>query len=332
MDLTIVWIGLIGIAILAYVILDGFDLGLAILFPFFRKRQDRDVMMNSVAPVWDGNETWLILGGGALFAAFPLAYAILMPAVYAPVTAMLLGLIFRGVAFEYRWRTERLRVFWEAAFTGGSFVAALAQGITLGAILQGVDIDGREYSGGWWDWLTPFSLLTGISVVVGYSLLGACWLIMKTRGSLQDKAFRLARWYGIGMLLCIFAVSLATVFLEESYYHRWFDFPAILLTSQIPLLTAIAAFALFWALRKRRDYAPFLIALSLFGLTFAGLMVSIFPYMVPNRITIWDAAAPHSSQLFMLVGAAVLLPIIIAYTAYSYWVFRGKVDPDAGYH
>lgn len=332
MDLTVIWILLIGFAILAYTILDGFDLGVALLFPLFPERADRDVMMNSVAPVWDGNETWLVLGGGALFAAFPLAYAVLMPAVYAPLVAMLLGLIFRGVAFEYRWRTERLRWAWDIAFAGGSLVAALAQGITLGAILQGVEVVDRAYAGGWWDWLTPFSLLTGVSVVAGYVLLGTTWLIMKTEGPLQDRAYKLATPATLATVTCIVAVSLATVLLSENYWHRWFDFPAVLLTAQVPLLVTVVTALLLWALRRRRNYSPFLLSIALFALTFAGLVVSIFPYMVPNRITIWEAAAPEKSQAFMLIGAAILLPMIVTYTAYSYWVFRGKVRENAGYH
>lgn len=332
MDLSIVWLGLLGLAVLAYVILDGFDLGVALLFPFYPERGDRDVMMNSVAPVWDGNETWLILGGGGLFAAFPLAYAVLMPAVYAPLIAMLLGLVFRGVAFEYRWRSQRRRWFWDRAFTLGSLVAALSQGIILGAILQGVDVVDRSYAGGWWDWLSPFSLLCGVSVVIGYALLGATWLIMKTEGPLQQRAFGLAGWAGGATLACIGAVSLATVFLQEAYYHRWFDMPAVLLTAQVPLLTLITAVAFFASLRRRRERAPFFLVLALFLLSFTGLMVSLYPYIVPNSITIWEAAAPRSSQLFMLVGAVILLPIIIAYTAYAYWVFRGKIDPNEGYH
>jgi len=332
MDLTLVWLLLIGISILAYVVLDGFDLGVAILFPLFPDRHDRDVMMNSVAPVWDGNETWLILGGGGLFAAFPLAYAVLMPAVYAPVIAMLLGLIFRGVAFEFRWRTERGRWLWDIAFAGGSFVAALSQGITLGAVLQGVDVEGRAYAGGWWDWLTPFSLLCGAAVVAGYGLLGATWLVMKTSDRLHERARSLAPWFALATLVGIAGVSVVTVFLDARYWQRWFAMPAVLWTAQVPLLTAVVSVLLFRALRKGSDAQPFLLSLALFGLSFVGLLISVFPYIVPNRITIWEAATAHSSQVFMLIGAAVLLPVIFGYTAYAYWIFRGKVDPATGYH
>jgi cytochrome d ubiquinol oxidase subunit II len=328
-DLATVWAFIIAFAVFAYVVMDGFDLGVGILFPRL-KGDERAVAMNSIAPVWDGNETWLVLGGGGLMAVFPLAYSIIMPALYAPIIAMLLALIFRGVAFEFRWRDPRHRAFWDFAFFAGSTVAALAQGITLGALLQGIDVDGRHYGGGWWDWLTPFSLLTGVSLVVGYGLLGATWLIMKAEDELQAKARRYARRLGIATVLAIAAVSAVTPFLEIEYYVRWFDWPNVLLTAQVPLLVAIVAFA-FWRSLRKREYAPFLLALALFGLSFAGLGISMFPFVIPNEVTIWQAAAPEKSQVFMLVGAAVLIPIILAYTAYAYWAFRGKVDTH-GYH
>jgi len=332
-DLTVIFAFIIAFAIFAYVVMDGFDLGVALLFPFFPERRDRDVMMNSVAPVWDGNETWLILGGGALFAAFPLAYAILMPAIYTPAIAMLLGLVFRGVAFEFRWRTERGRFLWDFAFFGGSLIAALAQGIALGTILQGVKVAGRSYGGGWWDWVTPFTLLTGVAVVAGYGLLGATWLLMKTSGDLQDRSWRLSRIFTFATLFFIVAVSLATPFLEGEYWRRWFAWPGILLTAPVPIAVAATAFFLLRALaNKRREVQPFLLSLALFFLSFLGLGVSIWPYVVPGRVTIWDAASPEKSQMFMLVGISILIPIILIYTAYAYWIFRGKVDPEAGYH
>ncbi len=328
-DLTIVWAFIIAFAVFAYVVMDGFDLGVGILFPRL-EGEERAVAMNSIAPVWDGNETWLVLGGGGLFAAFPLAYAIVMPALYAPIVAMLLALIFRGVAFEFRWRDPRHQNFWDAAFFGGSVVAALAQGIALGALLQGIEVEGRAYGGGWWDWLTPFSLLCGVSLVFGYALLGATWLIMKTENDLQAKARRYARWAGLLALLGIGGVSALTPFLEIEYYRRWFSWPNVLLTAQVPLLVAITAFA-FWRSVGKREYAPFLLSLGLFALCFAGLGISMFPYVIPNEVTIWAAAAPEKSQIFMLVGAGVLIPIILAYTAYAYWAFRGKVGLH-GYH
>jgi cytochrome d ubiquinol oxidase subunit II len=330
-DLAFVWACLLAFAVFAYVVMDGFDLGVGILFPLFGAGGERDRAMNSIAPVWDGNETWLILGGGGLFAAFPLAYAVLMPAVYAPLIAMLLGLVFRGVAFEFRWRTVRAKPAWDAAFFGGSILAAFAQGVILGAILQGVEVNGRAYAGGWWDWLSWFSLLTGVSVVVAYALLGATWLNMKTEGALQERARSLAFVLAAGTLFAIGAVSLATPFLQAEYYQRWFSWPQIVLTAPVPVLVAIASVMLFLALRAKREVAPFLLSLALFGLTFAGLGISLYPYLVPETITIWDAAAPASSLIFMLVGAGVMIPIILAYTGYAYWVFRGKVRDD-GYH
>jgi cytochrome d ubiquinol oxidase subunit II len=282
--------------------------------------------------VWDGNETWLVLGGGGLFAAFPLAYAVLMPALYTPMIAMLIGLVFRGVAFEFRWRSQRERNRWDTAFFGGSLLAALAQGIALGAILQGVHVEGRAYAGGWWDWLTPFSILTGVALIAGYCLLGATWLVMKTTGDLREKAYHLSWWLLFAMLGAIGAVSLATPFLDAEYARRWFAWPNILLTAPVPVAVAAVTALLLRSLANRQDYRPFFLALALFALSYAGLGISMYPYIVPRSITIWQAAAPHSSQVFMLVGVAVLVPIILAYTAWAYWVFRGKVDPESGYH
>jgi len=330
-DLTVVWAGIIAFAVAAYVVMDGFDLGIGILFPTFHVGSERDRAMNSIAPAWDGNETWLVLGGGGLMAAFPLAYAIVLPALYAPLIAMLLGLVFRGVAFEFRWRDPRHRHFWDTAFCTGSIVATFAQGITLGALLQGIHIEGRAYAGGWWDWLTPFSLLTGASLIAGYALLGAGWLIWKTEGPMQARVRGLARKLTIALIGAIIAVSAATPFLEASYRERWFAWPGIIATAQMPLLVAIAAIVLWRSIDHRRDWLPFVMTLVLFGLSMAGLAISIWPDVIPGRLSIWDAAAPYRSQVFMLVGAGVLVPVILAYTVWAYWVFRGKVD-ETGYH
>ena len=332
-DLTVIWAFIIAFAVFAYVVMDGFDLGIGILFPALHVGEERDVAMNSIAPVWDGNETWLVLGGGGLMAAFPLAYALILPAIYAPLIAMLLGLVFRGVAFEFRWRDPGHRAFWDIGFFGGSLVAALSQGIILGAVLQGIDINlaARSYAGGWWDWLTPFSLVTGAAVVIGYGLLGSTWLIMRTEGTLQAKARNYARWFGALMLISIAVVSGATPYLSNAYYERWFEWPNVLFTAQVPVLVAAAAIALYFALKRKREVWPFLLSLLLFTLTFIGLGISLYPYVVPDQVTIWEAAAPEKSQVFMLVGAGVLVPIILAYTAYVYWVFRGKVGHE-GYH
>ena len=331
MDLTIVWAFIIAFGIAAYVVMDGFDLGIGILFPFFRVGKERDQAMNAIAPVWDGNETWLVLGGGGLLAAFPLAYAIILPALYAPLIAMLLGLVFRGVAFEFRWRDPGHRRIWDVGFTAGSLLATFMQGVTLGALLQGVSVTGRSYSGAWWEWLSPFSILTGASLVVGYALLGSCWLIWKTEGRLQDDARRLARAAAAGLLVAIALVSLATPFVERQYFDRWFEYPGLLVTIPMPLLVGGVSSALWKSIRGDRHWMPFALALLLFLLTMIGLGISIWPDVVPGRISIWEAAAPYNSQLFMLVGALVLIPIILAYTAFSYWVFRGKVGEE-GYH
>jgi len=330
-DLTIAWAFIIAFAVFMYVVMDGFDLGIGILFPSFRPGEERSQAMNAIAPVWDGNETWLVLGGGGLMAAFPLAYAIILPATYPLIIAMLLGLVFRGVAFEYRHRDPAHERFWDFAFFSGSLVAALAQGMILGALLQGISIEGRAYAGGWLDWLSPYSLLTGAGVVTGYALLGSCFLALKLTGEAEAHAYRLAWRAALATLALMAAVSLATPFLASQYWDRWFTMPSLLFVSQVPLLSAIAFFLLLRSIRKRRRYTPFLAALALFGLGMAGLGVSMWPYVVPDSITIWQAAAPESSQLFMLVGVAFIMPLILAYTGWAYWVFRGKVGNE-GYH
>ena len=331
-DFPFIWAGLIAFAVLAYVVLDGFDLGVGILFPFVEGEANRDEMMNSVAPVWDGNETWLVLGGGGLFAVFPLAYAVIMPALYAPIIGMLLALTFRGVAFEYRWKATR-KYLWDFAFAGGSTVAAFFQGVALGALVHGISEKNRAYAGGWWDWLTPFSVLTGIALIVGYALLGATWLIYKTEGELQAKAQKFAWVMAVGTLASIAVVSLWTPFLNETYMDRWFRWPQLLYTAPVPLMVAALAYALFEGLREKRELSPFLASLGLFVVSYIGIGISFYPYIVPPSITIWQAAAPDSSLKFLLVGALVLVPMILAYTAYSYWVFRGKVNAHAGgYH
>ncbi|MBL0371136.1 cytochrome d ubiquinol oxidase subunit II [Rhizobium sp. KVB221] len=331
-DLAFIWAAIIAFAVLAYVILDGFDLGVGILFPLFPEKQDRDVMMNSVAPVWDGNETWLVLGGGGLMAVFPLAYATILPALYAPIIAMLVGLIFRGVAFEYRWRTRRWENFWNWAFAGGSTMAAFAQGVALGALVQGIPVVNRAYAGGWWDWLTPFSIATGVALVVGYALLGSTWLVMKTTGELCEQARRISYVTTIATLAAMAIFSLWTPFLEPIYLQRWFGWPTAIFSIVVPLLCAACFALLLTGLKNHRDSRPFLAALGLFVLGYVGIGISFYPYIVPTSLTIWDAAAPESSLAFLLVGAVVLLPLILAYTGYSYWVFRGKVDPEEGYH
>jgi cytochrome d ubiquinol oxidase subunit II len=331
-DLAIAWAAILGFAVYAYVVLDGFDLGIGILAPFARSDGEEDTMIDAIAPVWDGNETWLVLGGGGLMAAFPLAYAVLMPALYAPLIAMLLALIFRGVAFEFRHRHAGHRRGWTWGFVLGSYVATFAQGVALGTVIQGVEVDGRAYAGGWFDWVTPFSLFTGAALVFGYALLGACFLIMKTAGALQNRMFRLALPLGGAVLAFVVGVSLWTPLLSDEIAARWFSWPNIALLSPVPLVVAGLALLFYRSVTARWERLPFVSAILLFLAAYAGLGISLYPYVVPRAITIWDAAAPDASLGFLLVGTAILVPIILAYTGYSYWVFRGKVQPGSGYH
>lgn len=331
-DLPTIWAGLLAVAIFIYVILDGFDLGIGIVFPFLETDKCRDVAMNSVAPVWDGNETWLVLGGGGLLAAFPLAYAVVLPALYAPFIIMILALVFRGVAFEYRWRDKAHEKIWDKSFFFGSLLATFTQGIVLGAFVQGIEVEGRAYAGGWWDWLTPFSMMCGVALTAGYALLGSTWLVMKTEGILREKAYRISKFMAFATLAFMGIVSLWTPFLSPEIAERWFTFPQLLFVLPVPTLVFILVGVLAFGLFKRRDNLPFLATIGIFLLCFIGLGIGITPYIVPRAITIAEAAAPDKSLMFMLVGALILLPMILAYTAYSYWVFRGKVDPEAGYH
>jgi cytochrome bd ubiquinol oxidase subunit II len=334
LDLPLIWAGLIAFAVLAYVILDGFDLGVGILFAAEHAPEDRDIMVNSVAPVWDGNETWLILGGGGLFAVFPLAYAVILPGLYPAIIGMLLALIFRGVAFEFRFRatTHGGRRAWDVAFLLGSAFAAFAQGMALGGLIQGIHVEGRAYAGGWWDWLDAFTVLCGFALVAGYGLLGATWLIWRTEGALQQRCRRYAGVLAVATLGFIVVVSFWTPFLNPRFEERWFGWPGLALTSPVPILMALLAWGMWHGLRARHEVTPFLCALGWFVLCFAGLGISFFPLMVPPDITIWDAAAPAQSQAFLLIGGIVLVPIILIYTAHAYWVFRGKVRAGTGYH
>ena len=333
-NLSFIWAVLIAVAVFLYVCMDGFDLGIGILFPAVHGRAERDVMVNSVAPVWDGNETWLVLGGAGLFAVFPLAYSTLLPALYMPLILMLLALVFRGVSFEMRFRMagERGRRWWDRAFSWGSIAAAICQGICLGAFVQGIHVENRAYAGGWWDWLSPFSLLTALALVVGYGLLGACWLIWKTEGELQRRFRRIAYWLGVATLGTIGLVSLWMLFLNAPFRARWLTFPYAAGAAVVPILILVVAWRFKRGLDQDEHAAPFFCALSVFFLSYVGLGISTFPNIVPPSITIWEAATVPSSQLFLLVGAAVLIPIILAYTAFAYYLFRGKVSLGTGYH
>ena len=330
-DLTVIWAFIIAFAVFAYVVMDGFDLGIGILFPAFPVGKGRNRAMNSIAPVWDGNETWLVLGGGGLFAAFPLAYAVVLPATYPLVIAMLLGLVFRGVAFEYRWRDPGHRALWDAAFTGGSLMAALAQGMILGALLQGIEIENRAYAGSWFDWFTPYTLLCGVGTVAGYALLGSTWLIWKLEGDAQARARKLALYAALATFVLMGAVSLYNITLNPEYAARWLTAPEVYFAAPVPVLTAIVSLALLRQIARSDGSAPFWLAITLFFMGMAGLGVTMWPNVVPPSLTIWEAAAPERSQVFMLVGVALTMPLIIGYTVWAYWVFRGKVG-DEGYH
>lgn len=330
-NLIMLWTFILGIGVFFYVLLDGFDLGVGILYAFAPHREARKLMMNSIAPVWDGNETWLILGVVGLLAAFPLAFAIIIPAVYFPVLIMLLALAFRGVAFEYHFGETAHVTVWDRGFSVGSLIATFAQGIILGAFIQGFAVNDRLFVGSSWDCFTPFSLFTGLALVFGYGLLGACWLILKTEGELQRSARHQGRICLIGVIFAIIIVSAWTPFVDPSVRQRWFTWPNLLYFSPIPLVTAALAIVEWRLLKKSNDIMPFFGALALFLLGYLGLAVSLFPMIVPFHFTIWQAASSPETQLFLAIGTLILLPIILIYTAWSYWVFWGKVRSDIGY-
>jgi cytochrome d ubiquinol oxidase subunit II len=331
-SLTLIWTGIVAFAVFMYVLMDGFDLGLGILFPFAPRNEDRDIMMNSVAPIWDFNETWLILGGAGLFAAFPLAYSVVLPALYLPLLVMLIALIFRGVSFEFRFKAKRNRWLWDASFHFGSVVATFMQGMALGAFIQGFEVDGRNYAGGMLDWLSPFAVVTGLALICGYALLGSCWLIWRAEGDLQNWAFRITQPLLFAVLGFVLVVSIWTPLLGAGIAERWFAWPNILFLSPVPLITAGVAWLHYRAVEHRREVQPFILSMALFLLSFVGLAISLWPNIIPPGISIWEAASPPESQVFLLIGMMFLIPTILAYTAFSYWVFRGKVTPDAGYH
>jgi len=332
-DTTSVWAGIIFFAVFMYVVLDGFDLGIGMLYPFVKDRRERDIMMNTVAPVWDGNETWLVLGGEGLLLAFPVAYSIILSGLYLPLIFMLIGLIFRGVAFEFRFKADdRERPVWDLAFIGGSVTAAFFQGVSLGTFLSGIPVSGRSYAGGALDWLAPFPLAAGAGVMIAYTLLGATWLIMKTGGELQQRMIRLARPFGLLLLAAIVGVSVWTPMTQHQVAERWFSFPNMLLLSPVPLLVAGAIVLLLWSLKRDPFRLPFVAALALVLLGYVGMAISIWPHIVPPAITIWEAASPPETQEFALAGTLVVLPLILCYTVWSYYVFRGKVTGEQGYH
>ena len=329
--LPLIWAGVIGTAVAMYVIMDGFDLGIGILFPFARNETERDQMMRSIAPFWDGNETWLVLGGAGLFVAFPRAYAVIMPAFYLPVIVMLLALVFRGIAFEFR-TVSHSKSGWSWAFVAGSTLAAFAQGVILGGMIQGIKVENGAYAGGPYDWATPFGLLCGLALIAGYGLLGATWLVMKTEGAIAVRARGQSKACLIAVLVFMAAVSLWTPLAEPRIAERWFSLPNFYYLWPVPAVTALVAFGCWYWIEKERDAPPFLAAIALFMLGFLGLVISNFPYLVPPSLTVWDTAAAPSSQIFMLVGTLLLLPFVLGYIVLVYWLFRGKVREGESYH
>jgi len=332
-DLPLIWALIIGFGLMMYVIMDGFDLGVGILFPFVPARSDRDLMVNSVAPIWDGNETWLVLGGAALLAAFPVAYSVVLTALYLPIIAMLAGLILRGVAFEFRLNAERApRYMWDTLFAFGSYLATFSQGLILGAFINGFEVSNRTYAGGPFDWLTPFSIFTGLALLFAYALLGATWLIIKTEGPLQERMRQLARPIAITLFVAIVIVSIWTPITHHAIAERWFSFPNIILFSPVPVLVVLATLALLREVQRDSHGLPFILSLVLIFLGYSGLVISLWPNILPPSISIWDAASPPQSLGFTLVGALFIIPFILMYTAWAYSVFRGKVRAGEGYH
>ena len=333
-DISVIWFVIIVFATLMYIVMDGFDLGIGMLFSVVHDGEERDVMVNSVAPVWDGNETWLVLGGAGLFGAFPLAYAVITDALVIPLTAMLIGLIFRGVAFEFRFKAvPSHRIFWDYAFAGGSLLATFSQGIVVGAFINGFAVADRRFAGSTLDWLTPFNLFCGLGLVVAYLLLGTTWLIMKSEGALQQRMRSASRQLLVALLAVFAVISLWTPLAHPAIAARWFSLPNLYFLLPVPLLVILVSGWLWRTLHQRdRHVSPFTLTLGLVFLGFSGLGISIWPHIIPPAITLWQAAAPPQSQGFMLVGALLIIPVILGYTCWSYYVFRGKVQPGEGYH
>jgi cytochrome d ubiquinol oxidase subunit II len=332
LDLVPLWTALIALAVFYYVVFDGFDLGVGILYGFAPDAPSRSLVMSSIAPIWDGNETWLIFGGLGLLAAFPLAFAIIIPAVYFPILIMLLALVFRGVAFEFRFKHPSVRRFWDGAFCGGSALATFAQGVVLGTFIQGFEVEGRVYAGTSFDWVTPFALLTGVALMFGYALLGAGWLILKTEDALQRWARRAGRVCLIGVGLAILGVSVWTPLAHADIAARWFSWPNIAYLSPVPIITALIAFVEWRSLGRENELVPFLAAIGLFAMSFVGIAISLWPMIVPYKYTLWQAASSPSTLAFLLIGTLLLLRVLLMYTAGSLWVFRGKVRAGEGYH
>ncbi len=331
-DLPLIWSGLLVIGTLVYTLLDGFDLGIGILSPYAKSDKERNTMINSIAPFWDGNETWIVLAGGGLLAAFPLAYSIVMTALYIPIFIMLFALIFRGVAFEFRIKApESHKPRWTYAFHLGSITAALFQGIILGACVQGITVEGRDFAGGAMDWLTPFTLFTGISLVIGYVMMGASWLIMKTTGKLQERCFKIALRAGVGVLGAIVIASEWIPQLTTGVESCWYSLPYFYYLGPILFVLILAFSGLYISVQKKHEYAPLIYSGVLLALMVLGLVISIWPLITTGPTTLWKAAASDESLSLMLVGAVAALPVILGYIGYVYWVFRGKSSHELGY-
>lgn len=329
--LPFIFAGLLAFIVLMYVVLDGFDLGIGILFPFTGSERERDRMMNSVAPVWDGNETWLVFGGAMLYGAFPLVYGLLLPILYMPIMLMLTALIFRGVSFEFRFKAETSKTLWNWLFSISSVAAAFFQGVILGCFVKGFAIDEVSLTINDRNWLSPFSFLTGIALVCGYGLLGATWMIIKSEGRLQRKMVHYAKGLLVLVSLFLVFVSIWTPLHSTEIFNRWYSFPNVLLLSPLPIITAVMVLLTWRSLQKGDELKPFIFSIIIFLCSYCGIAISVYPYLIPHKITLWEGAAPTSTLIFILVGVAIMLPVLLIYTMYAYHLFRGKTEGE-GYH
>ena len=324
------WVAILAVSVLLYVLLDGFDLGVGILFGLTRDEARRHAMLSAVAPIWDGNETWLVVAGVILWGAFPIVYATLFSVFYLPVVLMLAGLILRGVAFEYRYKTQRMRWIWDAAFAGGSLVAAFMQGMTVGALVEGLPMTNGQYTGGEFGWFSPFAVLCGIGLCLGYSLLGACWLVKKCEAEVREAAYRAIPYLAISLLVFLVVVFGYALAKDLRVTHRWLERTYLFV---FPLIAVVAAIVAAESVRRRRDGTPYYMVVLIFAAAFGTLAISFWPYMIPFTITVDEAAAPHSSLAFMFWGEGLFVfPLMLLYTVISYTVFRGKVRPTTNHY
>ena len=335
-NITVVWTGVVVFALFMYVLLDGMDLGIGILFPYAKNKYFRDQMMNAIAPVWDGNETWLIMGGVALFCAFPVVYAAFLPSVYIPLILMLMGLILRGVAFEFRFKSKATqgRMLWNTAFSFGSLLATFCQGIILGSFIHGTNIENGQFVGGPFDCFHGFSVIIALALIFTYGLLGACWLIRKTDGEIREWVTLQAKILFPLMIVGLVFISVWSPYSDEIIYNRWFTAPTLYYVAAIPILMAIVLFFLYRSLYTNPDVdrRPYQLMILMVILGFVGLGISFFPYALPKTLTIWEAASPLNTQVFALIGIVIMMPVVLCYTAYTYYVFRGKVTENMSHH